>query len=81
MKPLAPTLFLALFALFAGCRSAGRAERQANHQGQEVIIHQNHKHSVFCGHYMAANKWFYTSHHRHGLSCGHIQEAGVWVLE
>ncbi len=74
-------LLLTLTVFASGCRSMGRDERHLNHDGTEVVINKDHKHSKFCGHYMAANRWFYESRHRHGLSCGHVLEAGVWVLE
>ena len=81
MKRTVLSLVLLLTVTTSACKSAGREQRHADHQGQQVIIHKDHDHSKFCGHYMAANKWFYSARHRHGISCGHVLEAGVWILE
>lgn len=45
-----------------------------------VVLPAGHVHTVRCGHYRHAGRWYYLPGHVHGPGCGHRLVAGVWVL-
>ncbi len=71
-------LFLVLLPLAAACRGPQGALRP---DGAEVIISSTHRHSRYCGHFLAGTRWFYVPQHRHGVDCGHEVVDGNWTLK
>ena len=76
-RALLPVLFLAA-GLASSCNGTPELIEIPD---QQVLIDDDHDHSIYCGHYRYGARWYYLPMHVHGVDCDHELTAGEWVLK
>ena len=71
---------LALLGLCLAAACASPHHDKVIPEGAAVIIHSDHIHTRYCGHYKFHDQWYYIPMHKHGVNCGHELVDGEWCL-